>query len=143
MKIVKFGENEEGKKRWNWEEIYKRIGQAFLYFQFGLDQCGLILVFHEGVPDEKIEKFKEDLQKKSSLLTQILGEYFTLGLFLWEKGGIVEITKAERDFRYSNYGNQLYGKEIEEKIKKFRDMLLAREFLWDKELAKSCEYAEK
>jgi hypothetical protein len=34
------------------------------------------------------------------------------------------------------------GKDEEEK-KKFKNMLLARESLWDKKLAQSCEYADK
>jgi hypothetical protein len=143
VKVIKIIEEKRKKKGWNWEEIYKGIGQALLYLQFGLDQCGLILGFHENVPNEKIEEFEEELKKKVSLLAQILGGYFTLGLFLWEKGGIFEIVKADRDFRYSNYGNQLYGKEVEENIKDFRNLLLSRQFLWDKKLAKSCEYAEK
>ena len=143
VKVVKSAEGKKQKRGWNWEEIYKGIGQAFLYLQFGLDQCGLILGFHECVSNERIEEFKDELQKKDSLLTQILGGYFALGLFLWEKGGLLEIVKAERDFTYSSYRDQLYGGKIEEEIKKFKNMLLAKEFLWDKKLAQGCEYAEK
>lgn len=139
VKIVRFVEE----RGWNWEEIYKGIGQTFLYLQFGLDRCGLILGFHENVSNERIEEFKEKLQKRASLLTQILGAYFTLGLFLWERGAVVEIVKAERDLLYSSYGDKLYGKEIEEERKKFKNMLLAKEFRWDKRLAQSCKYAEK
>lgn len=143
VKVVKFVEEKKQKKGWNWEDFYKGIGQAFLYLQFGLDQCGLILGFHESVSNEKIEEFKEELQKKASLLAQILGGYFTLGLFLWEKGGLVEVVKAERDFTYSSYRDQLYGRKIEKEVKKFKNMLLAKEFWWDKKLAQGCEYAEK
>lgn len=144
VKIVKFGKEKNQKKQWNWEEIYKGIGQAFLYLQFGLDQCGLILGFHENVPDKKIDSFYEEFKNKSSLLTKILGGYFNFGIFRWKEGGIDEIVKAqESDFYYSGHEDKLYGEGIEEKIKNFRNNLLNKEFLWDKKLAQSCKYAEK
>ena len=139
VKIVKL----EGENQWNWEEIYKGIGQAFLYLQFGLDQCGLILGFHDNVPENKIEEFYEKLKNRSSLLTKILGKYFNFGIFLWEGGGIAEIVKAEGDFLYLAYEDKLYGEKIEAKIKNFKSNLLIKEFWWDKKLAQNCKYAEK
>ena len=143
VKVVKLVEEKKKKRGWNWEEIYKGIGQAFLYLQFGLDQCSLILGFHENVPDNKINEFYEKFKNQSSLLTKILGQYFNLGIFLWEKGGIYEIVKAQGDFLYSGYEDELYGEKIEERIKNFKNNLLNKEFLWDKRPAQSCEYAEK
>ena len=139
VKIIKFKEREG----WNWEEVYKGIGEALLYLQFGLDQCGLILGFHQDVADEKIDEFCKELRKKKSILSQILGRYFNFGIFLWEGGGIEEITKAEGDFCYSSYQNKFYGKEIEKQRKILRNNLLNKEFLWDKRLAQECKYAEK
>ena len=77
-KIIKY---EKG-NRWNWEEFYKGIGEAFLYLQFGLNQCGLIIGFHSNVSDELIKKFSDDLENKRELLKKILGEYFNLGIYL-------------------------------------------------------------
>jgi len=131
------------KKGWGWEEFYKGIGQAFHYLQFGLDQCGLALGFRENVPNGEIDKFCKELKKKSSLLAQILGKYFNLGIFRWEGGGFDEIVKAKGDFHYSGSGDKLYGEEISERMKNFRNNLLNKEFLWDKKLAQSCRYAEK
>jgi hypothetical protein len=37
----------------------------------------------------------------------------------------------------------LFLVKVEEEIKKFKNILLAREFLWDKSFAQSYEYAEK
>lgn len=143
VKVVKLIEEKKQKKGWNLGDIYKGIGQAFLYLQHGVDQCGLILGFHENVSDNKINEFYKKLQNKSSLLTKILSRYFSLGIFLWGKGGIVEIVKAKEDFLYTGYEDKIYGKEIYKKIKNFRNNLLNKEILWDKKLAQSCEYAEK
>ena len=90
----------------------------------------------------KADSFYEAFKSKSSLLTKILGSYFNFGIFRWEGGGIDEIV-AESNFYYSGYEDKLYGKKIEEKIKNFRNNLLNKEFLWDKRLAQSCQYAEK
>lgn len=143
VKVVKLIEEKKQKKGWKLGEIYKGVGQALLYLQFGVDRCGLILGFHENVSDDKINEFYKKLENKSSLLTKILGRFFSLRIFRWEKGGIVKIVEAKEDFLYSGYEDKIYGKEIYKKIKNFRNNLLNKEIQWDKKLAQSCEYAEK
>lgn len=143
VKVVKLIEEKKQKKGWKLGEIYKGVGQALLYLQFGVDRCGLILGFHENVSDDKINEFYKKLESKSSILTKILGRFFSLGIFLWEKGRIVEIVKAQEDFIYSGYEDKIYGREIDKKIKNFRNNLLNRVIQWDKKLAQSCKYAEK
>ncbi len=127
----------------DWQKIYAAIGEALLCLRHGLDQCGLILGFHENVPDEQIRSLTESLKSQASLLTQALGPHFTLGFFPSEGGGIHEITNAKSDFIYYGYSDPLYGKKIEDRIKNFRNNLFAREFMWNKGLARQCRYAEK
>jgi len=144
VKIAKLRKKKDKIIGFDWKQIYKGIGEAFFYFQYGVDQCGLILGFHENLRDVDIRWLCKYLEYNKPLFHKVLGSYFNLGIFRYEKGGIYEITKASTNFSYQSiYSNSIYGKELKKRIERFRNNLLMENFTWNIKLAQECEYAEK
>lgn len=143
VKIAKLRKEKDKIIGFAWEQIYKGIGEALLYFQYGVDQCGLILGFHENLRDVDIRWLCKYLEYNKSLFHKILGPYFNLGIFMYEKGGIYEITKASTNFSYYSISNSVYGKETKKRIERFRNNLSLGNFTWNMKLAQKCKYAVK
>ena len=110
VKLMKFDKRSNGLGRNN---FYSGIGQALLYLKNGVHQTGLVLGFHDSVPDDKlIEKFRDYLWENRELLKRILGSYIAIDLHLYEGGSISPLIKADYDFYASDEKTRLLSNEL-------------------------------
>ena len=96
LKLMKSDKRSNGL---SWTAFYKGIGQALMYLKNGVHRTVLILGFHENVPnDEMIDNFRGWLRNKRELLNRILGNYISVGTFLYKRGSFSPIVEATSDF---------------------------------------------
>jgi len=96
LKLMKFDKRNKGL---SWDAFYKGIGQAFLYLKNGVHHVVLVLGFHENIPDDDIvESFHKWLWEKRELLNRILGNYISIGTFLYKRGSLSLEVKTNFDF---------------------------------------------
>ncbi len=121
LKLIKFDKRSKGL---SWNAFYTGIGQALLYLKNGVHQAFLLLGFHENIStDEFIDTFRDWLWKYKELIARIVSNYISIGIYLYERGGISAIIEAFLDFYPSNKEIQLLSEE-----------LLQRKFTFDKRL---------
>ena len=110
LKLMKFDKRSKGL---GWNSFYSGIGQALLYLKNGVHQAGLVLGFHDSVPDDKlIDEFRDWLYQNRELLKRILGSYISIDLHLYERGAISPLIKADYDFYPSDEKIQLLSNEL-------------------------------
>jgi len=85
------------------DPLYKGIGQAFWYLRNGVHRAVLVLGFHKTIPnDGMIENFHKELWDKRELLSSILGNYISIGVFFHKGGSLHFETEAKSDFYSSD-----------------------------------------
>ena len=110
IKLMKYN---KGSKGLSWYSFYSGIGQALLYLRYGIHQTFLVLGFHENVPDDKIiDDFHNELERKKELLKRIMGNYISIGLYLYEGGSILPIIRASSDFYLFDDELRLLSQEL-------------------------------
>lgn len=121
LKLIKFDRRSKGL---SWNAFYTGIGQALLYLKNGVHQAFLLLGFHENVPTDKfIDVFRDWLWKYKELIAKIVGNYLSIGIYLYERGNVSVMIEASLDFYPSNKEIRLLSEE-----------LLQRKFTFDKKL---------
>jgi hypothetical protein len=97
----------------NRAEFYKGIGEALLYLRYGVEKVGLVLGFKDTLEnDEKINKFVKWLEDEKEILKKILGNHFSLGVYL---GNYIDwIIRASSVFSYSYQEKDFLKRIIEE-----------------------------
>ena len=110
LKLMKFDKRSKGL---SWDAFYKGVGQALLYLKNGVHCATLVLGFHENVPnDEIIEDFRSWLLDKKELLSQIFGNYISIGTYLYRGGSIFPIIEAKSDFQHLDEETKLLRQEL-------------------------------
>lgn len=121
LKLMKFDRRTRGL---SWDAFYKGIGQALLYLKNGVQHAVLVLGFHESVQDDSmIENFHRWLWDKKELLNRILGNYISIGTFLYRRGSLSLEIETNSDF---------YPPDEETRF--LSQALLKRRFTFDKKL---------
>ena len=119
VKLMKFNKRSKGL---SWIGFYSGIGQTLLLLKNGVQRAGLILGFHESIPDDKlIEDFRNWLWDNKELLKRILGNYISVSLYLYHRGSLSTPIEASSDFYVSDESIRLLSEE-----------LLQRKFTFDK-----------
>ena len=96
LKLMKYNQRSKGL---SWHAFYQGIGQTHLYLKNGVHRAVLILGFHENIPDdEQIASFDTWLWDKRNLLSRILGNYISVGTFLYKRGHFSPKIEAKSDF---------------------------------------------
>lgn len=121
VKLMKF---DQRSKSLSWLSFYTGIGQSLLYLQNGVHRVCLVLGFHESVAqDSLIEEFSSWLRDNRELLKRILGNYVSIGTYVYRRAAFSPIVEADSDFCPPN-----------EKIKLLSNELLQRKFTFNKKL---------
>ncbi len=113
IKLIKFDKRSKGI---SWGAFYTGIGQALLYLKNGVHQAFLVLGFHESISDDKlIEEFRNWLWNKKELLKRIVGDYVSIGTYLYKGVSPSPIIKAESKFYPSDKEVELLSEELLQK----------------------------